>query len=107
MYSKRAKQGTKKDAAAFFVFYKLPSLFSADSRSSCLHISLGCKPGRSYGLFWADSTVQNNVRKDDPSQAYSPVSDRGILTALVDVHWTQRVQAPMPQISGSAGEPRN
>jgi hypothetical protein len=32
--------------------------------------------------------------------AYSPVSDRRHLTALVQVHWARRVQAPMSQISG-------
>jgi hypothetical protein len=40
------------------------------------------------------------MRKDDPTPAYSPVSDRRRLTALVEVHWARRVQAPMPQISG-------
>jgi hypothetical protein len=33
--------------------------------------------------------------------AYSPVSDRRRLTALVEVLWARKVQAPMPQISGS------
>jgi hypothetical protein len=39
------------------------------------------------------------VRKDNPTPAYSPVSDRRRLTALVEVHWARRVQAPMSQIS--------
>jgi hypothetical protein len=41
-----------------------------------------------------------NIRKGNPTMAYSPVSDRRRLTALVEVHWARRVQAPMPQISG-------
>jgi hypothetical protein len=32
--------------------------------------------------------------------AYSPVSDRGRLTALDEVYWARKVQARMPQISG-------
>jgi hypothetical protein len=57
-------------------------------------------PGRSYGFLWADSIVQTDVRKDSSTPAYSPVSDERRLTALVEVHWARRVQAPMPQISG-------
>jgi hypothetical protein len=41
------------------------------------------------------------MKKDNPTPAYSPVSDRKRLTALVEVRWARRVQAPMPQISGS------
>jgi hypothetical protein len=31
---------------------------------------------------------------------YSPVSDRGRLTAFVEVHWARRVHSPMPKLSG-------
>jgi hypothetical protein len=55
---------------------------------------------RSYGFLWAGSIIQKHVRKDNPTPAYSPVSDRRRLTALVEVHWARGVQAPMPQISG-------
>jgi hypothetical protein len=44
--------------------------------------------------------LRKNVRKDNPTPAYSPVSDRRRLTALAEVIWARRVQAPMPQISG-------
>jgi hypothetical protein len=54
--------------------------------------------GRKYGLFLAASIIQKNVRKENPIPVYSPVSDRRRLTALVDIHWARRVQAP--QISG-------
>jgi hypothetical protein len=57
-------------------------------------------PGPSYGFLWAGSIIQIKVRKDNPTPAYSPVSDRRRLTALVEVHWARRVQAPMSQISG-------
>jgi hypothetical protein len=67
------------------------NLPSADSRSGCLHNSLGYKPRSDY---------TTNVRKGDPTPACSPVSDRRRLTALVEVHWARRVQVPMPQISG-------
>jgi hypothetical protein len=66
------------------VFFELPSLPSASRRS--------------YGFLWAVQLFKN-VRKDNPTPAYSPVSDRKLLTALVEVHWARRAQAPMPQIS--------
>jgi hypothetical protein len=56
-------------------------------------------PGRSHGFLWAGSIIQKNVRKGNPTPAYSPVSDRRHLTALVEVHWARRVLAPMPQTS--------
>jgi hypothetical protein len=64
-------------------------------------------PGRSYGFLWAGSIIQKNVTKDNPTPAYSPVSDRRRLTALVEVHWARRVQAPMPQISGPNLQEKN
>jgi hypothetical protein len=48
------------------------------------------------GLF----DYSKNVRKDNLTPAYSPVSDRRRLTALVKVHWARRVQAPMSLITG-------
>jgi hypothetical protein len=80
---------------------ELPSLPSASSRSGCFRASLGCEPRPltrvSLGQF---DYFKKKVRKNDPTPAYSLVSDRRRLTALVEVHWAQRVQAPMPQISG-------
>jgi hypothetical protein len=40
------------------------------------------------------------MRKDNRTPAYSPVSDRRRLTALVEVHWARIEQASMPQFSG-------
>jgi hypothetical protein len=57
--------------------------------------------GRSYGFLWADSILpKKSARKDNPAPAYSPVSDRRRLTALVEVLRARRVHAPMLQISG-------
>jgi hypothetical protein len=99
-YSKRAKQATiKGQSRGLLVFSELPSLPSAGSRPGCFHTSLGCKP-RSLtrvSLGWFD--YSRNMRKDNPTPAYSPVSDRRRFTALVEVHWARRVRAPMPQIS--------
>jgi hypothetical protein len=84
----------------YFVFSEVPSLPSASSRPGCFHTSLGCTR-RSLirvSLGWFD--YSKNVRKDNLIPVYSPVSDRRRLTALVEVHWARRVQAPMPQISG-------
>jgi hypothetical protein len=53
-----------------------------------MRVSLGC------------SIIQKKVSKNNPTPAHSPVSDRRRLTALVEVHWARRVQAPMPQMSG-------
>jgi hypothetical protein len=97
-YAKRAKQATCK--RQLLVFSELPSLPSAGSRSGCFHTSLGCEP-RSLirvSLGWFD--YSKHVRKSNPTPAYSPVSDRRRLAALVEVHRTRRGQAPIPRISG-------
>jgi hypothetical protein len=98
-YAKRAKQATKK-RRDLVVFSELPSLPSAGSRPGCFHTSLGCEPRSLIRVSLGCSIIQKNVRKDNPTPAYSPVSDRSRLTALVEVNWARRVQAPMPQISG-------
>jgi hypothetical protein len=90
----------KRQRCGLLVFSELPSLPPAGSRSGCFHTSLGCKP-RSLirvSLGWFD--YSKILRKDHPTPAYSPVSDRRRLTELVEVPWARRVQAPMPQISG-------
>jgi hypothetical protein len=100
-YSKRAKQATKNDNAAAclcFLNYLAFLRLAADRAVSILPWVVS--PGRSYGFLRAGSIIQKNVRKDNPTPAYSPVSDRRRLTALVEVHWARRGQAPMPQISG-------
>jgi hypothetical protein len=96
---KDGRAGNKK--RKLLVFSELPSLLSAGSRPGCFHTSLGCTP-RSLiriSLGWFDYS-KKKVRKDNPTPAYSPVSDRRRLTALVEIHWARRVQAPMPKISG-------
>jgi hypothetical protein len=82
------------------VFHELTSLPSAGSRSGCFHTSLGCEPRSLIRVSLGCSIIQKNVRKDNPTPASSPVSDRRRLMALVEVHWARRVQAPMPQVSG-------
>jgi hypothetical protein len=98
---KEGQAGNKiRQRRGLLVFSELPSLPSAGSRPGCFHTSLGCEP-RSLirvSLGWFD--YSKNVRKDDQTLAYSPVSDRRRHTALVEVHWARRVQASMPQISG-------
>jgi hypothetical protein len=97
-HAKTAKQATKK--RQLLVFSELPSLPSAGSRPGCFHTSLGCTPWSliRVSLGWFD--YSKNVGLDNPTPAYSPVSDRRRLTALVEVPWARRVQAPMPQMSG-------
>jgi hypothetical protein len=96
-YSKTAKQTTKTDNCLCFLNYLAYLRPAADRVVSILSwvVSLG----RSYGFLWAGSIIQENERMDNPTPTYSPVSDRRRLTALVEVHWARRVQAPMPQIS--------
>jgi hypothetical protein len=75
-YAIKARQAaTKRQRRGLLVFSELPSLSSAGSRPGCFHTSLGCKP-RSFirvSLGWFDNS--KNVRKDDPTPAYSPVSN--------------------------------
>jgi hypothetical protein len=98
---KEGQAGNKKrQRRRLLVFSELPSLLSAVSRPGCFHTSLGFWP-RSLirvSLGWFDHSKK--VMKDNPTPAYSPVSDRRRLAVLVEVYWARRVQALMPQISG-------
>jgi hypothetical protein len=95
-YAKRAEQATQIDNCLCFLNYLAFLRPAADREVSILPWVVS--PGRSYAFLWAGSIIQKNVRKDNPTPAYSPVSDRRYLTALVEVCWARRVQAPMPQI---------
>jgi hypothetical protein len=71
---KEGQAGNK--SRQWLVFSELPRLPSAGSRPGCFHTSLACKP-RSLirvSLGWIDNS-KKNVRKDNPTPAYSPVSD--------------------------------
>jgi hypothetical protein len=99
--AKRAEQATKKDnAAACLCFLNYLAFLRPAADWAVSILPWVVSPGRSYGFSWAVRLFKKNVRKDNPTPAYSLVSDRGRLTALVEVHWARRVQAPMPQISG-------
>jgi hypothetical protein len=98
--AKTAKQATKRERRGLLVFSELPSLPSASSRPGRFHTSLGCELRSLIRVSLGCSIIQKNVRKDKPTPAYSPVSDRRRLTALVEVHRAHRVQAPMAKISG-------
>jgi hypothetical protein len=95
---KEGQAFNKKDNRLCFLNYLAFLRPAADRAVSILPWVVS--PGRSYGFLWAGSIIKRNVRKGYPTPAYSPVSDRRRLTALVEVHWARRVQAPMPQISG-------
>jgi hypothetical protein len=43
----------------------------------------------SYGFLWAGSIIQKDMRKNNPTPAYSPVSDRRRPTALVEVNYKE------------------
>jgi hypothetical protein len=94
---KEGQAGIKIDNCLCFLNYLAFLRPAADRAVSVLPWVVS--PGRSYGYLWAGSIIQKTVRKDNPTPAFSPVSDRRRLTARVEVHWAQRVQAPMPQIS--------
>jgi hypothetical protein len=84
------------------VFSELPSLPSAGSRSGCFHTSLGCEPRSLYGFLRAGSIIQKNVRNENPTRAYSPVSDRRPSRRLlksIGREWARRVQAPVPKLA--------
>jgi hypothetical protein len=95
---KEGKAGNKKKTtprlACVFLNYLAFLRPAADRAVSILPLVV--RRGRSYGFLWADLMIQKYVRKDNPTPAYSPVSDRRRLIALVEVHWSRRVQAPMP-----------
>jgi hypothetical protein len=100
-YAKRAKQDTKIDnAAACLCFLNYLAFLRPTADRALSILPWVVSPGRLYGFLWAGSIIQKNVRKGNPTPAYSPVSDRWRLTALVEVHGARRVHAPMPQISG-------
>jgi hypothetical protein len=82
------------------LFFELPYFLRPAADRAVSILPWVVSRGRSCGFLWADSSIQKNTRKDNPTPAYSPVSDRRRLTALVKVHWARRVQTPMPQISG-------
>jgi hypothetical protein len=88
---KEGQAGNKnRQHRGLLVFSELPSLPSAGSRPGCFHTSLGCKP-RSLirvSLGWFDYSKRCEEGQSN-SQAYSPVSDRRRLTALVEVHWAE------------------
>jgi hypothetical protein len=91
---------TKRQRRGLLVFSELSSLPSAGSRSGYFHTSLGCKPRSLIRVSLGWFGYSKNVRKDNPTPAYSPISDRRRLTALVEVHWARRLQEPMLRISG-------
>jgi hypothetical protein len=85
MQREQSRQQKKKK---MLVFSELPSLPSAGSRPGCLHISLRCEPRSLIRVSLGCSIIQKkSARKDNPTPAYSPVSDRRRLTAFVEVHW--------------------
>jgi hypothetical protein len=67
MYAKRASVGNnKKQRRGLLVYSELPSLPSTGSRSNWFRTLLGFKPGlvsrgRTYGIPWADSTLESEV----------------------------------------------
>jgi hypothetical protein len=87
-YPTSASSGSKKrQRRGLLVFSELPRIPSTGSR--------GCL----YGFLWAVRLFKK-CEEERSNSAYSPLSDRRRLTALVEVHWARRVQAPMSQISG-------
>jgi hypothetical protein len=100
MYKEGQAGNQKKDnAAACLCFLKYLAFLRPAADRAVSVLPWVVSPGRSHGFLWADYIIQKHVRKDNPTPAYSPVSDRRRLTALVEVHWARRVQTPMPQIS--------
>jgi hypothetical protein len=115
-YSKRAKRVTKKDNAATFLCFlnNLAFLRPAADRAISI-LSFVVSRGRSHGFLWADSTIQKNVRKDDPTPAYLPVSDRrrshgacwsplGVKGASTDVTKVSGPNSKESQIIGACKE---
>jgi hypothetical protein len=101
MYAKRAEQATKIDnATACLCFLNYLAFLRPAADRAVPMLPWVVSRGRSYGFLWADFRIQNSIRKDDPTPAYSPVSYRRHLMALDEGDWARRVLSPMPQISG-------
>jgi hypothetical protein len=103
---KEGQAGNKKRQS--LVFSELPSLPSAGSRPGCFQTSLGCELRSLIQVSLGCSIIQKNVRKYNPTPAYSPVSDRRRLTALVEVHWAKSAGIDAPdERTRLTGEPHN
>jgi hypothetical protein len=75
--SKRAKQETKIDnAAACLCCLNYLASFRPVADRAVSKLPWVVSRGRSYGFLWAGSIIQKNVRKGNPTPAYSPVSER-------------------------------
>jgi hypothetical protein len=96
-YAQRAKQAAKNDnaAACFYILNYLAFLRTAADRAISI-LPWVVTRGRSCGFLWAGSIIQKNVRKNDPTPAYSLVSDQRRLTALVEVDWAQNAGTDAP-----------
>jgi hypothetical protein len=90
----------KRQSRGLLVFSEPPCLPSAGSRSGSFHTSLGSTPRSLIRVFLGRFDYSKKCEEDNPTPAYSPVSDQWRLTALVEVNWAWRVQAPLPQVSG-------
>jgi hypothetical protein len=74
---KEGKAATKIDNAGTCLCYLNYLAFLQPAADRAVSILLWVvSRGRSYGFLWAGSIIQKDSTKDDPTPAYSPVSDR-------------------------------
>jgi hypothetical protein len=99
MYAKSASAGNKNNNAAAFLCFLNYLAFLCRQPIGLLPYLPWLIAEVVYMGFFRLIQSFDCVRKDNPTPAYSSVSNRRRLTVLVEVHWARRVQAPMPQIS--------
>jgi hypothetical protein len=96
-----SRQQKKEKAAACLCFLNYLAFLQPAANRAVSILPRVVSRDRSYGFLWANSNIQKNVRMSNPTLAYSPESDRRRLAALVKIYRARKVQAPMPQISGT------
>jgi hypothetical protein len=75
-YAKTAKQAIKIDnAAASLCFLNYLAFLRPAADRAVSILPLDVRRGSSYGFLWACSIIPKNVRKDNPTPAYSPESE--------------------------------
>jgi hypothetical protein len=100
IYAKRAMKITTKDnaAACLCSLNCLAFLRPEDDRAVSI-LPWVVSRGRSHEFLWADSSTQKMLLRTIHLRLIRQKAIEGVLTALVEVHWARRVQAPMPKSS--------
>jgi hypothetical protein len=84
--AKRIKQARTDNAVACLCFLNYLAFLRPAADWAVSILPWVVSRDRPNGFLLAGSIIQKDIRKGDSTPAYSPVSDRRRLTALVEVH---------------------